>query len=71
MVEEKTEKEKENAATEEIKERSYQQGEGVILLDGREVEEVKIPWVTDVPGWRKHMLDTLGQSADGNVRREG
>ena len=23
-----------------------------------------------VPGWRKHMLDTLGQSADGNVRRE-
>ena len=56
---------------EELPERSYQQGEGVILLDGREVEEVKIPWVTDVPGWRKHMLDTLEQSADGNVRREG
>lgn len=56
---------------EELLERSYQQGEGVILLDGREVEEVKIPWVTDVPGWRKHMLDTLGQSADGNVQREG
>ena len=55
---------------EELPERSYQQGEGVILLDGREVEEVKIPWVTDVPGWRKHMLDTLEQSADGNVRRE-
>ena len=56
---------------EELPEQSYQQGEGVILLDGREVEEVKIPWVTDVPGWRKHMLDTLEQSADGNVRREG
>ena len=56
---------------EELPERSYQQGEGVILLDGREVEKVKIPWVTDVPGWRKHMLDTLEQSADGNVRREG
>ena len=56
---------------EELPERSYQQGEGIILLDGREAEEVKIPWVTDVPGWRKHMLDTLAQSADGNVRREG
>ncbi|WP_279220885.1 hypothetical protein [Blautia sp. AM29-29] len=43
----------------------------MILLDGREVEEVKIPWVADVPGWRKHMLDTLGQSADVTVRCEG
>ena len=42
----------------------------MILLDGREVEEVKIPWA-DVPGWRKHMLDTLGQSADVTVRCEG
>lgn len=51
---------------EELPDRVYQPGEGVILLDGREVEEVKIPWITDVPGWKRQIVCTLREHFGGN-----
>lgn len=52
---------------EELPDRVYQPGEGVILLDGREVEEVKIPWITDVPGWKRQIVCTLREHFGGNA----
>ena len=52
---------------EELPDRVYQPGEGVILLDGREVKEVKIPWITDMMGWKKQIVCTLREHFGGNA----
>lgn len=52
---------------EELPDRVYQPGEGVILLDGREVKEVKIPWITDMLGWKKQIVCTLREHFGGNA----
>lgn len=52
---------------EELPDRVYQPGEGVILLDGREVEEVKLPWITDMLGWKKQIVCTLREHFGGNA----
>lgn len=55
---------------EELPDRTYQPGEGVILLDGRGIEEVKIPRITDVPEWKSGILAALERSDGGNAGRE-
>lgn len=44
---------------EEIPDRIYRQGEGLLLADGHPLYEIKIPKITNLINWRKHILLSL------------
>ena len=44
---------------EELPERIYKKGEGIILADGHALQEVKFPLIKDVLDWKKHILSIL------------
>ena len=53
----------------------YRQGENEVYVidpgtdenEGREVEEVKLPWITDMLGWKKQIVCTLREHFGGNA----
>lgn len=55
---------------EEIPDRIFKPGEGILLLDGREITEVKFPLIEDVVDWKEHIHDLLMRSGGGNADRE-
>ena len=40
---------------EELPERIYQKGEGIILADGHPLQEVKFPFIRNIDDWKKHI----------------
>lgn len=44
---------------EEIPERIYKRGEGILLADGSPLVEVKFPLIKDVANWKRHILEEL------------
>ena len=40
---------------EELPERIYQKGEGIILADGHPLQEVKFPFIKNIDDWKKHI----------------
>lgn len=40
---------------EELPERIYQKGEGIILADGHALQEVKFPFIRNIDDWKKHI----------------
>lgn len=44
---------------EELPERIYKKGEGILLADGHALQEVKFPLIKDVLDWKKHILAIL------------
>ena len=49
---------------EELPERIYQKGEGIILADGRSLIEVKFPIISDINDWKNHIRAILGAHTD-------
>lgn len=43
----------------EIPDRVFQAGEGMLLADGKEITAVKFPLIEDVAGWKKHIRGIL------------
>ena len=37
----------------------YGPGEGLLLADGKELMEVKFPMITDLDGWKEHIMQVL------------
>ena len=48
---------------EEIPERIYKRGEGILLADGSPLLEVKFPLIKDVANWKRHILAILLQTS--------
>ena len=46
-------------AGEELPERIYKAGEGILHADGKELMEVKFPKIIDTDDWKKHILEIL------------
>lgn len=46
----------------------YGKGEGLILSDGKELKEIKIPMISDLNDWKDHIRATL-QGSEGEARR--
>lgn len=44
---------------EELPERIYKAGEGILHADGKELLEVKFPVIIDIDDWKKHILEIL------------
>lgn len=44
---------------EELPERIYKAGEGILHADGKELLEVKFPKIIDIEDWKKHILEIL------------
>ena len=44
---------------EELPERIYKKGEGILLADGHALQEVKFPLIKDVADWKRHILKIL------------
>lgn len=44
---------------ENLPERIFSVGEGLILADGDVLQEVKFPLISDIEDWKKHILDIL------------
>lgn len=44
---------------EEIPERIYKRGEGILLADGSPLIEVKFPFIKDIDDWKRHILKEL------------
>ena len=49
---------------EELPERIYKKGEGIILADGRSLIEVKFPIISDINDWKNHIRAILGAHTD-------
>lgn len=43
----------------DLPDRIYGKGEGLVLSDGRPILEIKIPVITDVEDWKRHILTIL------------
>lgn len=43
----------------EIPDRIFQIGEGMLLADGRDITAVKFPLIEDAAGWKRHIRDIL------------
>lgn len=52
---------------EEIPDRIFQPGEGMLLADGMGIEEVKYPLITDVIDWKDHIVDILQRNGGGHA----
>ena len=46
-------------SSEEIPERIYKRGEGILLADGSPLIEVKFPFIKDIDDWKRHILEEL------------
>ena len=44
---------------EEIPDKIYRQGEGLILADGSPLREIKYPYIADINDWKQHILQVL------------
>ena len=40
---------------EELPERIYKKGEGILLADGHPLQEVKFPFIRNIDDWKKHI----------------
>ena len=49
---------------EELPERIYKKGEGILLADGRSLIEVKFPIISDINDWKNHIRAILGAHTD-------
>lgn len=49
---------------EELPERIYKRGEGILLADGYPLVEVKFPLIKDVTDWKRHILAILQPTSD-------
>ncbi len=49
---------------EEIPDRIYNQGEGILLADGYEIKEVKYPCIKDIYDWKRHILSAIKRNGD-------
>ena len=47
---------------EDIPDRIYQQGEGLILADGSPLREIKYPYIADITDWKNHILQILNST---------
>ena len=47
---------------EDIPDRIYRQGEGLILADGSPLREIKYPYITDIIDWKQHILEILNST---------
>lgn len=47
---------------EDIPDRIYRQGEGLILADGSPLREIKYPYISDIDDWKKHILQILNST---------
>lgn len=45
--------------SEEIPDKIYRQGEGLILADGSPLREIKYPYIADINDWKQHILQFL------------
>lgn len=52
---------------EEIPDRIFQPGEGMLLADGMGIEEVKYPLITDVTDWKDHIVDILQRNGGAHA----
>lgn len=55
---------------EEVPNRAFKPGEGLILLDGREMNEIKFPLIDDVDDWKDHIRTLLMRSGGGHADGE-
>ncbi|WP_164880434.1 FtsK/SpoIIIE domain-containing protein [Clostridium manihotivorum] len=46
---------------EELPDKIYRQGEGILLADGYELKEVKYPKINNVSDWKRHILSVIKQ----------
>lgn len=46
---------------EDIPDRIYKKGEGILLADGHSLTEVKFPLIVDVDDWKRHILEILNR----------
>ena len=49
-------------SSEDIPDKVYKQGEGIILADGSPLREIKYPFITDINDWKQHILEVLEHS---------
>lgn len=47
---------------EDIPDRIYRQGEGLILADGSPLREIKYPHIADITDWKNHILQLLNST---------
>lgn len=45
--------------SDEIPDRNFQRGEGLLLADGHGLTQVKFPLIDDIDGWKRHILENL------------
>lgn len=57
-------------AGEDIPDRIFKVGEGMLLADGREIIEVKYPIITDIGTWKRNVLAILMRSGGACATRE-
>ena len=52
---------------EEIPDRIFQPGEGMVLADGMGIEEVKYPLIKDVADWKDHIVAILQRNGGAHA----
>lgn len=55
---------------EDLPDHIYKPGEGIILLDGRGIAEVKLPLIKNVNDWKAHIRSLLMRNGGGHADRE-